>query len=115
MTCAVIRTTRLVIEECLKWASQRYVFGRPLISQAVIRAKLARMISLNESAQAWLENITYQMCHMTYAQQSVHLAGPIALLKAFATRAAHDTADDAVQIWGGRGITKGGMGRVIES
>ncbi|KAF8253985.1 acyl-CoA dehydrogenase NM domain-like protein [Wilcoxina mikolae CBS 423.85] len=115
MTCAIIRVTRLIIEECMKWSNQRYVFGKPLITQPVIRAKLARMISLNESSQAWLESITHQMCHMTYAQQSVALAGPIALLKTFATRAAHDVADDAVQIWGGRGLTKGGMGRVIES
>lgn len=43
------------------------------------------------------------------------LAGPIALLKNFATRCAHEIADEAVQIWGGRGITKSGMGRVIES
>ena len=115
MTCAVIRTTRLIIEESLKWAAQRTVFGKPLISQPVIRAKFAKMISLNEASQSWLENITYQMCHMTYAQQSQALAGPIALLKTFATRAAHEVADEAVQIWGGRGLTKGGMGRVIES
>jgi alkylation response protein AidB-like acyl-CoA dehydrogenase len=115
MCCAVIRSTRYVIEECFKWTNQRQVFGKPLISQPVIRAKLARMLMLNESCQAWLEQITNQMCHMTYAQQSVNLAGPIGLLKTFATRAAHEVADEAVQIWGGRGITKGGMGRVIES
>jgi hypothetical protein len=33
------------------------------------------MISRVESAQAWLENVTYQMCHMDYKQQSTHLAG----------------------------------------
>lgn len=115
MTGAIVRTQRLIIEECIKWASQRYVFGAALIKQPVIRAKLGRMIGLNEPCQAWLENVTYQMCHMTYAQQSTQLAGPIALLKTFVTRASHDIADDAVQIWGGRGLTKGGMGRVIES
>lgn len=55
------------------------------------------------------------MCHMSYAQQATALAGPIALLKTFCTRAAHEIADESVQIWGGRGITKGGMGRTIES
>lgn len=60
---------------------QRKVFGKPLHSQAVIRAKLAGMISRAESmhrrvhfilleaksstgCQSWLENITYQMCNM---------------------------------------------------
>jgi hypothetical protein len=29
----------MVVEECLKWASQRFVFGKPLLAQAVIRQK----------------------------------------------------------------------------
>ena len=39
-----IRTTRLVIEECFKWANQRKVFGKKLSEQAVIRNKLAHMV-----------------------------------------------------------------------
>lgn len=60
-----------------RWATQRQVFGKPLNSQAVIRAKLAAMISRVESAQNWIENITYQMIHMNYRQQAIHLAGYI--------------------------------------
>jgi alkylation response protein AidB-like acyl-CoA dehydrogenase len=37
------------------------VFGKPLSSQAVIRSKLAAMISRVEAGQNWLEHITYQM------------------------------------------------------
>jgi hypothetical protein len=37
------------------------VFGKPLTNQAVIRAKLASMISRVESCQNWFESITYQM------------------------------------------------------
>ncbi|KAJ7637691.1 acyl-CoA dehydrogenase [Mycena polygramma] len=114
MTCGSISSQRMIVEECMKWASQRKVFGKPLTSQPVIRSKLAAMISRVESAQAWLENITYQMCHMNYKQQSTHLAGQIALLKMYATRTAQETATDAVQIFGGRGITQGGMGKHIE-
>lgn len=51
---------------------------------------------------------------MTYAQQSKYLAGKIALLKYALSRAAGEIADDAVQIFGGRGITKGGMGKHVE-
>jgi alkylation response protein AidB-like acyl-CoA dehydrogenase len=32
----------------------------------------------------------------------------------YSTRSAQQTAEDAVQIFGGRGITKGGMGKFIE-
>jgi alkylation response protein AidB-like acyl-CoA dehydrogenase len=38
----------------------------------------------------------------------------IAFAKMYASRTAQETAADAVQIFGGRGITKAGMGRFIE-
>ncbi|OIW23484.1 acyl-CoA dehydrogenase NM domain-like protein [Coniochaeta ligniaria NRRL 30616] len=115
MACGTIRYMRLVVEECLKWAHQRIVFRKRLIDQPVIRQKLAKMIALCEANQAWLEQITFQMCNMPYAQQAKFLGGPIALLKMSATRAAHEIADESVQIFGGRGLTQTGMGRVIEN
>ncbi|KAK5074158.1 hypothetical protein LTS08_005116 [Lithohypha guttulata] len=114
MACGVTRWMRTVTEECMKWSNQRLVFGKPLNQQPVIRQKLAKMISLTEACQAQLEIITYQMNNMTYAQQNKLLGGPIGLLKSYATRCAHDIADDAVNIFGGRGITQGGMGKVVE-
>ncbi|EKG12199.1 Cytochrome b5 [Macrophomina phaseolina MS6] len=114
MSCGVISWQRIIVEECLKWANQRVVFGKNLLAQPVIRQKLAKMISHVEANQAWLEQITHQMCKMTYAQQAKHLSGPIGLLKSFATRSAHEIADEAVNIFGGRGITQTGMGRVVE-
>ncbi|KAI0671567.1 acyl-CoA dehydrogenase NM domain-like protein [Trametes maxima] len=114
MCCGGARNMRVIVEECLKWVNQRKAFGKPLHAQAVIRAKLADMIAKTEAAQHWLENITYQMQPMDYKQQAQLLAGPIALLKMFITRSAQDIARDAVQIFGGRGITKTGMGKHIE-
>ncbi|KAF8071706.1 acyl-CoA dehydrogenase [Lyophyllum atratum] len=114
MCCSSLGAQRLIVEECMKWTTQRKVFGKPLNSQAVIRSKLASMISRVESAQAWLESITFQMTQMNYKQQSALLAGQIAFLKKYCTETAQDTARDAVQIFGGRGITKTGMGRFIE-
>jgi len=72
------------------------------------------MIAQVESVQNWNENITYQMTTMSYAEQSKHLAGPIALCKLQATRVAHHVSDEACQIFGGRAITKTGMGRIVE-
>lgn len=72
------------------------------------------MISICESNQAWLESITFQMCNMTASQRYSLLGGPIGLLKAHSTRGAHEIADDAVNIFGGRGLTQSGMGKVIE-
>lgn len=110
-----MRYSRTIVEETLKWAHQRLVFGKRLIDQPVIRLKLAKMIALVEAHQSWLETITYQMCNMPYSQQSKHLGGPIGLLKMSVTRMAHEIADESVQIWGGRGLTQSGMGRTIEN
>ncbi|KOS22778.1 Very long-chain specific acyl-CoA dehydrogenase [Escovopsis weberi] len=114
MACGSARAARFVVEECLKWANQRLVFGKRLVDQPVVRQKLARMIALVEANQAYLETVTYQMCHMPYAQQARHLAGPVGLLKMSVTRAAHEIADESVQIFGGRALTQSGMGKYIE-
>lgn len=116
MVCATsIAAQRQIVEECLKWGTQRMVFGKPLTSQAVIRSKLANMISRVEGCQNWFESVTYQMNNMTYNETSDKLAGPIGLLKQFVSRTARETAEDAVQIFGGRGLTVTGMGRLVES
>lgn len=52
---------------------------------------------------------------MNYAEQASKLAGPIAICKYQVTRMLHDVSDDACQIFGGRAITKTGMGRQIET
>lgn len=104
----------MVIEECFKWANQRRVFGKRLIEQPVIRQKLAAMVSALESVYNWQENVTYQMTQMSYAEQSKKLAGPIALLKYQATRVSYLVSDNPVQIFGGRGITRTGMGYKVE-
>lgn len=39
MCCGVARGIRSIIEESFKWSHQRKVFGKPLISQPVIRQK----------------------------------------------------------------------------
>jgi alkylation response protein AidB-like acyl-CoA dehydrogenase len=45
LCCGINKANRLVVEECFKWAMQRKVFGKPLISQPVIKNKLAHMIA----------------------------------------------------------------------
>ncbi|SCZ99129.1 BZ3500_MvSof-1268-A1-R1_Chr3-1g05828 [Microbotryum saponariae] len=113
MCCGSVAGSRLIVEECFKWAHQRNVFHKPLIEQAVIREKFAHMFAKIESLQAYLENITYQMNHLTYAQQGDLLGGPIGALKMWCTKMAGEISSEAVQIFGGRGITQGGMGGMI--
>lgn len=114
MAVAGNRHARLITEECIKWAAQRKVFGKSLLEQPVIRNKLAHMIGEVESVNAWIESITYQMNNMSLQEQSEKLAGPIALLKLRQTRAATFVSDQACQIFGGRAVTRTGMGQQIE-
>eukprot|EP01064_Diplonema_japonicum_P027224 TRINITY_DN3910_c1_g5_i1.p1 TRINITY_DN3910_c1_g5~~TRINITY_DN3910_c1_g5_i1.p1 ORF type:complete len:521 (+),score=113.61 TRINITY_DN3910_c1_g5_i1:47-1609(+) len=110
----VLAQARLITEECFKWATQRKVFGKPLIEQPVIRFKLASMVSQLESVWAWLESITHEMNTMPYAERQ-KLGGPTALLKYQATRVVNHITDEAVQIFGGRGLTRSGMGARLEN
>merc|ERR1711865_373441 len=48
------------------------------------------------------------------AEQTEKLAGPIALLKLKQTRAATLVSDEACQIFGGRAVTRTGMGQQVE-
>ncbi|TCD69164.1 hypothetical protein EIP91_008460 [Steccherinum ochraceum] len=113
--CTALSAQRRIVEECLKWSNQRVAFGKPLNAQAVIRSKLASMIARVEAGQNWLETITHQMNNMSYNEQSDKIAGTIALLKQFVTKTGRETAEDATQIFGGRGITATGMGKLVEN
>jgi len=63
MCCGSVGGSRAIVEECFKWAHQRMVFGKPLIEQAVIRAKFANMFAKVEALQAYLEHVTFQVSH----------------------------------------------------
>lgn len=54
------------------------------------------------------------MCKMSDKEQYKYLGGNIALLKLFATRTSCFISDNACQIFGGRAITRSGMGAYIE-
>eukprot|EP00667_Euglena_gracilis_P006151 EG_transcript_6204 len=102
---------RLVVEECMKWAHQREVFGEKLIEKPVIRQKLGAMVAQLEAVQNWMENVTYQMQRMSYEDQAKYLAGPIALLKYQCTKLTEFVSSESCQIFGGRALTTTGMGR----
>jgi alkylation response protein AidB-like acyl-CoA dehydrogenase/predicted heme/steroid binding protein len=105
---------RTAVADCYRWSMQRKAFGRRLIDQPVIRYKLAEISAAIESLEAWNDSITYQMCNMEYKRQATELAAPIALLKFYTTRVTAMIADNAAQIFGGRGVTRTGMGKNIE-
>jgi alkylation response protein AidB-like acyl-CoA dehydrogenase len=49
MAAAVIRMSRVIVEECLKWCNQRLVFKKALIEQPAIRQKYASVLPLTHT------------------------------------------------------------------
>jgi len=113
ITVACIAKARVCVEESFKWAMQRKVFGKPLVEQPVIREKMAQMFAGLEGCTTMLHELTYNM--IILGPMSAEMGGRIALLKYTTTRMMHMVGDNSVQMAGGRGVTQGGMGRIIES
>jgi len=113
MVSAGNQLSRNMIKECFKWAIQRKIFGKRLIDQPVIRFKLAQMVAEVEAVHSLLEDMTYQMSKLE-DKTAMSLGGQIALLKYKQTRAATVVMDNAVQIFGGRALTRSGMGVMVE-
>ena len=113
--CISSAFARTCLAECYRWAIQRKAFGKRLIDQPVIRFKLAEMSAIVECMDAWVESLTFQMTQMSLMEQFEKLASPIALCKFASTRYGVKLADNACQIFGGRAVTRTGMGRHIEA
>jgi len=115
LICAgVMGGIRKVLEDCFLWCMQREVFGAKLITQPVIRHKLARMIAAIEALEGYHESITFQMANMDPGTAMTALGGPTALLKYQSTRTMTLVVDEACQLFGGRALTASGMGRNVE-
>lgn len=113
--CAmVVGRSRRIIEEAFKWACTREAFGKKLIEQPVIRHTLGAMIADFQATYAMYEKLTHQYNTMTPKEANAKLGGPTGLLKYRCTRMSNHISDGAVQILGGRGVTKTGMGKLVE-
>jgi alkylation response protein AidB-like acyl-CoA dehydrogenase len=110
----ISRFCRVCIEDCFKYANKRKTFGKRLIENGVIRAKLGNMIRKVESLHAWLEQITYQMNTMSHQDSMKVLGGPIALLKYHSTQAFEFCTSQAIQIYGGLGYSRGSQADRVE-
>mmetsp|Transcript_83109 Transcript_83109/g.152391 ORF Transcript_83109/g.152391 Transcript_83109/m.152391 type:complete len:515 (-) Transcript_83109:89-1633(-) len=114
IACQLLGQARAAVADTFMWARQRKIFGKSLMDQPVIRNKLANATASLEATFALLETVTYDMCKTKGGAVGQRLAGPIALLKYQSTRSCWNIADDLVQILGGRGITRTGMGAKVE-
>lgn len=110
-TLDVFRTTvaagalgfaRRALDEAVQRAATRMVMGKPLFEQQLIQGKIADMAcAVDASAlmayrSAWTRDV-----------QKVRVTRESSMAKLYATEAAQHVVDEAVQIFGGLGVTKG--------
>lgn len=109
------RLARVCYEEALKYSHKRHAFGEPLFGNPLIRNKLAHMARQIEATHAWMELGLYNAKMMEDRQTAMlRLGGTAALLKAQATQTLAFCSGEAVQIFGGLGYTRGGVGEKVE-
>jgi len=92
---------RICYEDALDWARSRETFGKPLITNQVIRHKLADMVRRISATQAWIDQ-----CAWTVLGDCA-FPGDFALLKVQATQTMEFCAREACQILGGASFVRG--------
>ncbi|KAL8281028.1 hypothetical protein RQP46_006707 [Phenoliferia psychrophenolica] len=108
------RMSRICIEDAYEYASVRKTFGKRLLDQPVIRAKLSDMGRTVEANHAWIEQICHHIALAPKSSADLDLAGVAALCKVSCTRGLEFCNREALQILGGIGFQRGGVGGRIE-
>jgi alkylation response protein AidB-like acyl-CoA dehydrogenase len=109
------RQARECLSTALKYAHQRHTFGKPLISNQIIRHKMATVARKVEAHWAWLEQIAFHVQSSPNGFNSQEVAGRIALAKVTGGRLVEKAAREAQQVLGGAGYQKGeGVGGKVE-
>jgi len=104
VAAAALGFARRALDEAIGFAASRQVFGKPLAEHQMTQAKLADM-ALAVDASALL---TYRAA-WTYDSGADRVTREAAMAKLHATESAQRVIDDAVQIFGGRGVVSGAI------
>ncbi|MFZ5573509.1 MAG: acyl-CoA dehydrogenase family protein [Thermodesulfobacteriota bacterium] len=94
-------TARMALEESIKYARERQVFGKPILGFQVTRHKLVDMATLVEASTEF----TYRVASRIGA--GVDQIKEVSMAKNFACSVSDKVTYDAVQIFGGYGFSRG--------
>ncbi|HEV2130475.1 MAG TPA: acyl-CoA dehydrogenase family protein [Longimicrobiaceae bacterium] len=99
---AALGFARRALDEAVRWTTERQAFGKPLSDFQLTQARLAEM-ALAVDASALL---VYRAA-WTKDAGAERVTREAAMAKLHATEAAQRVIDDAVQLFGGRGVVSG--------
>ena len=100
---AMLGLAQAAYEEALNYARQREAFGRPIAAFQATQFKLADMATEIEATR-WL---VYRAAHLKDEGKLSRTMKYVSMAKLYATEMACRVADQAVQIHGGSGVTRG--------
>jgi hypothetical protein len=110
----VTRQARVALAAAFQYTMKREAFGKTLMDQPVVRHRLAKAGAELETMWAWVEQILYQLCHLSKEEADQQLGGITALAKAKAAMVLNECAQCAVLLFGGAGYTASGQGELVE-
>lgn len=110
----VTRQARVALSAAFSYCLKREAFGKTLMDQPVVRHRLAKAGAELESMWAWVEQILYQLVHLSKEEGDRQLGGLTALAKAKSAMVLNECAQTAVLLFGGSGFTKTGQGELVE-
>lgn len=99
---AAIGFARRALDEAVALVKQRRVFGQPLSAMQLTQAKIAQMATEIDASALLVYRAAYAK-----DMGAARVTKEAAMAKWFATEAASRTIDAAVQLFGGRGVTRG--------
>ncbi|KAL6362745.1 hypothetical protein LRP88_04049 [Fusarium phalaenopsidis] len=109
-----LRLARVCVGHAHDYATKRETFGKKLIENQIIRAKLVDVGKKIQAAYAWLEQLIWARQRLANHDGPDTLGASVAMLKTLSARTLEETVREAQQIFGGLGYSKNGRGRVVE-
>ena len=110
----VTRQARVALSAAFQYTLKREAFGKTLMDQPVVRHRLAKAGAEVETMHAWVEQLLYQLSHMSKEEGDRRLGGITSLAKAKAAMVLNECAQCAVLLFGGNGFTATGQGELVE-
>jgi acyl-CoA dehydrogenase len=104
VAAAAVGMARRALDEAVTHVRARVQFGKPLAEQPLVQAHLADMATQIDAARLLALRAAYLK-----DSGAPRTAVEVSMAKLFATEAAQDVIDRAVQLLGGRGVMKGAV------
>ncbi|PGH09904.1 hypothetical protein AJ80_07614 [Polytolypa hystricis UAMH7299] len=116
LSCSALRLARVCIEDSYNYALRRKTFGKTLLSNQVIRTKLAVAGREIDAAQAYLEQLVHMLGRSLRekGEEPAGIGGLLASSKVLSCQVLERTNREAQQIMGGVGYSKNGRGARVE-